>query len=49
MLDDRSDFTPKADSRAVRLFPANRTLHFDDFCYVLARNPFIVDEIAEVR
>jgi hypothetical protein len=46
MLDDASDFTGKAESRAVRLFPASRTLLFDDFCYVLAKNPFIVDEIA---
>eukprot|EP00935_MAST-01C_sp_MAST-1C-sp1_P000707 g707.t1 len=49
MLDDASDFVHgEAEARVVRLFPADRVLLLHDHCYVLAKNPFIVEEIADV-
>jgi hypothetical protein len=46
MLDDDTEMEPgKPEQRTVQLFPADRRLYEGDYCYVLAENAYIADEI----
>ena len=45
-LDDDTSFMPGvAEQRTVQLFPAERRLYEGDYCYVLAENAYIEEEI----